>query len=183
MTKNLANVRVYGDSDSAVYVAPIGSSGPVALAPVAEPHKELGWLSEDGVNVEREVDEQTFRAWQGGSIVRKKKTSVDDSFQFQALEETALTLGLSFGDDNLTTVDDVTTISVTNQTAAVERAVVVDFFDGPIQKRYVCPSVSFSPGAIAHQNSEMTVYEFEATIQGDYEIVTNNPAAAVVTVP
>lgn len=125
--------------------------------------------------MDRSEDATTHRAYQGGTIVRRKKTSVEDSFTFQCLEETATTLGLYYAGQTPTVANGVATIEVKNQTATDERAWVVDVVDGSYTKRYVVASGTVSTGTVAHSNSDMTVYEFTVTILGDYEVITNSP--------
>lgn len=180
MAKVYDNIRIYGDLDSGVWVAPKGSTLPTGLEAPDAPLTELGWLSEDGISVDRNEEATTHRAYQGGTIVRRKKTSVEDSFTFQCLEETAETLGLYYAGQTpeVTGTGEaaVAKITVTNQTASDERSWVVDVVDGAITKRYVVPVGSVSTGSVAHSNADMTIYEFTVTIQGDYEVITNNPA-------
>lgn len=178
MAKVYDNVRVYGDLDSAVYVAPKGSTLPTTLDAPASPFEELGWLSEDGINENRSEDAQTFRAYQGGTIVRRKKTSVEDSITFQCLEETAAVLGLRYAGQTPEVATGVATIHVTNQTKDDPRAFVIDVVDGDYTKRYAIPVGYVGSGTVAHSNSAMTVYEFTITIQGDYDIITDSPGVA-----
>lgn len=177
MAKDLANIRIYGDDASAVYVAPKGTTGPVDLAAVSASYKEVGWLSEDGVDVERNEDVAEFKAWQGGKVVRKKVTSVDDTFKFQALEENLVTTGLYYKGQAPVVTTGVAKITVTNQSKSDERAFVIDFVDGTVSKRYVIPSGEVSERAtIPHKNTDMTLYEYTVTIYGDYFIYSNAPA-------
>lgn len=169
------NVRVYGDLDSAVYVADKGSTLPEDLSAPGDGFTELGWLSEDGIGDNRSEDAQTFRAYQGGTIVRRKTTSVEDTITFQCLEETATVLGLRYAGQEPEVADGVARIKVQNQTAENARAFVIDVTDNGITKRYAIPVGHVGTGAVAHSNSAMTVYEFTITIQGDYEIITDSP--------
>lgn len=180
MAKVYDNIRIYGDLDSGVWVAPKGSTLPADLTAPADPLVELGWLSEDGISFDRSEDATTHRAYQGGTIVRRKKTSVEDSFSFQCLEETAEVLGLYYAGQTPVTSGTgesaVATITVENQTASDERAWVVDVVDGDVTKRYVVPVGTVGTGTVAHSNSSMTVYEFTVSIQGTYEVISNAPA-------
>lgn len=169
------NVRVYGDLDSAVYVGAKGTTLPTGLDAPGAGFVELGWLSEDGINENRSEDAQSFRAYQGGTIVRRKKTSVEDSFTFQCLEETAATLGLRYAGATPTVADGVATIKVANQTRSDDRAFVIDVVDGDVTKRYTIGLASIGTGSVAHSNAAMTVYEFTLTVQGDYDVITNSP--------
>ena len=179
MAKNLANIRIYGDQDSAVYVGPKGTTLPTGLAAPAAAFQDLGWLSEDGTDITREVSTTDFTAWQGGTIVRSKVSGVKDTVKVVCLEETAIALGLLYPGSTSVTTTGVTTISVPGGSAANEKALVVDFIDDTVTKRYSIPRAEVTgTGTVSHKNSDMTMYEFTFTIYGDFEIITNNPALA-----
>lgn len=172
MAKDRDNIRIYGDDASAVFVADKGTTGPTTLAAPGVGFEEVGWLSEDGVDFERESNKVEFNGFQGGAIVRTKRTSVKDTFKFVCLEETALTLGIAYAGVTPTTASSVDTFAITNQTVSDERAWVVDLIDDTITKRYVVPSGEAElTGTIGHKNSDMTMYEFTVTILGDYDIL------------
>lgn len=176
MAKDLANIRIYGDTDSAVWIGAVGVTFPTGLAAPTTGWTELGWLSEDGVNVGTEQDSSAYNAWQGGKVVRRRITSSEDTFTFQALEENEAVMGLYLPGMVLDTVTGVTTITPQDGYSADERAFILDFFDGDVQKRYnVARGEVFERGEIPHQNTDMTMYEFTAVMY-EYTIVTDNPA-------
>lgn len=177
MAKALANIRVYGDESGGAYVAPKGTTGPTDLAAPGATYKEVGWMSEDGISAERNQDATSFKAWQGGKIVRRKITHTEDAFKFQCLEENAVVFGLMYRGQTPTVTTGVASITVTNQTVSDERAWVFDVIDGSVTKRYVVPSgVAQLTASVDHKNTDMTVHEFTVTAQGDYFVLTNNPA-------
>lgn len=179
MTKSLSNIRIYGDDLSAVAVAPKGSTMPTDLGALDVAFDELGWLSTDGVAVGRKTEAKEFYGFQGGTLVRTKRTSKKDSFKFQCLEETAITLGLMYPGSTSATASGVTTITVPEGIAADERAWVVTFIDDDVTKRYAIPRGEVVESAdIVHKNDEMTIYEFTVNIYGEFDIITDNPAAA-----
>ena len=117
--KNYDNIRVYGDLDSGVWVGNKGAQAPTDLTTDPAEHTELGWLSEDGISMDRSEDATSFRAHQGGTVVRRKKTAVEDSFTFQCLEETADAMGLRYAGQRptlLTAGGDTARVTVKNQT-------------------------------------------------------------------
>src|SRR5690349_15671894 len=118
MAKDRANIRIYGDDSSAVFVAPKGTSGPTTLAAPAGTFVELGWLSEDGIDLDRNENLVEFNAHQGGALVRAKRTSVKDTFKFVCLEETAKVLGLYYAGVAPTTASSVDTFAITAQTVS-----------------------------------------------------------------
>lgn len=177
MTKSLSNIRIYGDETSAISVAPKGTTGPTGLEDLSAPHVELGWISEDGTEIGRESDSNEFKAWQGGTIVRTKSSGVKNTLKFQCLEETADVLGLYYPGSTGTTTAGISKIAVKSAAVSDERAWVADFFDGDVHKRYDIPRGEVvSQGTLVHKSTDMTVYEFEVTIYGDFWIITNNPA-------
>lgn len=172
MAKDRTNVRIYGDDASGVWVAPKGSTGPTTLTAPTTPFVELGWLSEDGVDLDRSEDVSEFKAWQGGTTLRKKVTSVEDTFKFVCLEENAATLGLYYKGVTATTATGVDTYAIANQAVSDERAWVVDFYDGTVQKRLVVPSGEVTGRTtVSHKNSDMTMLEFTVTIYGSYSVL------------
>jgi hypothetical protein len=182
MAKDLANILGGGGDASAVWVGPKGTTGPTALEAPAAGFNEVGWLSEDGVSFSRAEDKQVFRAHQGGKIVKRKTSSVDDTFKFQCLETTAITLGLLYKGQTPTVATGVATIHVTNQTINDERAWVLDeHLDDGSTIRYVIPSGTAETTAeVVWKTDEMTVYEFTVGVNGDYTVVTDAPAVAGV---
>lgn len=177
MAKDRSKIRIYGDADGAVFVAPKGTTGPTTLAAPAGTFVEVGWLSEDGIDQARDESTSDFYAWQGATLVRTKCTSVKDSIKFVCLEETALTLGLHYKGVAPTTAGSVDTYAVSNQAKSDERAWVVDNYDGTVQKRYVIPSGEITArGTVSHKNSDITMYEFTVTIYGDYSVLKTTAA-------
>lgn len=177
-TKDLANILGGGGDDSAVWVAAKGSTLPTTLADPVSPFESVGWLSTDGVSFGRSEDRNVFRGHQGGAIVKRKTASVDDTFKFQCLETTALTLGLLYKGRTPTVATGVATITVTNQAVPDERAWVIDEFldDGSVM-RYVIPVGSAELTAeVAWKTDDMTVYEFTVGVNGDYFVITDAPA-------
>lgn len=172
MAKDRANVRIYGDDAGGVWTAPKGTTGPTTLAAPSGTFIEAGWLGEDGIDLDRDEQVTDFNAWQGGTLMRRKVTSVIDTFKFVALEETAHVLGLYYKGVEPTTASSVDTFAITNQAVSDERAWVVDMVDDDIVKRYVIPSGEVTGRAtVPHKNSDLTLYELTVTIYGDYSIL------------
>lgn len=182
MAKVRDNIRIYGDDPSGVWVAPKGTTGPTALEAPPAGFDELGWLSEDGVDFDQDIDSEDFKAHQGAATVRRKVTGVDRKFTFQCLEETALVLGIAHPGLVFTETAPASGVfrgTVPAGHATVERAWVIDEVDGEVTKRYVAPTGEATlSSAVAHKNDEMTVYEFELTLLGEWDIITNSPTFA-----
>ena len=175
MTLNKANARIYGGELSAIYMADLGSTFPDGLDVPGVDFTDLGWLGEDGTSYERETDTAELKGHQGGRIVRSKTSLKGETFKFQCLEETAVTMGLAYPGATFTTVSGVTTI-VPSGAASIEKALISDEFDGSVQKRtnIIRGEVSLA-GEVVHKSDEGTILEFEVVVY-DHTIVSNNPA-------
>ena len=177
MAKNRSNIRIYGDLESGVYLAPIGSTLPTTLDEPVAPFVELAWISEDGIDLEVSTDAEKFKGWQGGATLRTKITSTEKTITFQALEETPGVTELYFDHGAPEVTDGVARVDLPEGIGTVERAAVFRFIDGDVTKFLCCESIEITErGTLGHKNSEMTIYEFTAEIVGDAYILTDNPA-------
>lgn len=184
--KNADNIRVYGDLTSEVFLAPKGSTLPIALTTdPAAPFVGLGWISEDGVNLSISTDVEKFKGWQGGATLRTKVTGVEKTFTVTALEEAPGITELYYGHAPVTAAANVTgtapnkvaKIDLPEGIGTIERAAVIKFVDGGVQKWLCCSNVQVSErGEVSHVNADMTAYEFTFDIIGASYILTNAPA-------
>lgn len=184
MATNLAAVRSYGDLSSAVRVAAAGTTGPIGLAAPAATFKDVGWLGDDGITLSRTVETKTFKAHQGGTVIKTKVTGTENSFKFQCNEENAVVLGLMHAGSAGVTTTGTSTITVPGGIGADPRAWVVDEFEGTtINTRYIFPIGTVTDrGDIVMKFDDVTIYEFTVQITGDFSIVTNS-TAVVYPVP
>lgn len=181
MAKTLENIRLYGDLPSSVWVAPVGTVFPTDLSPdLPAPWVEIGWLSDDGIDQERKVESATFTAYQGGTVVRKRVTSTDNTRTFAALEETLTVFGLyNTGTTAVTEAGGLTRLTVPAGTGVDERAYIFDYSDGDYLKRELITRGEVTDrDKISNKNDELTVYALTTTIYGDFDVLTNNPALA-----
>lgn len=177
MPSNLLAVHAYGDIPTAVFVAPLGTAAPVALAAPAVTYKDCGWLGDDGVSLDRKVDVSKFKAHQGGTVVKTKVAGTENSFKFVCLEETAVTLGLMHAGATGVTTTGVSVITIPGGMAADPRAWVVDEYEGAIQTRYIFPSGTVGDrGTVVMKSDDLVMYEFTVDITGNFSMVTNSTA-------
>lgn len=177
MAKNYDNVRVYGDLDSEVYFAPLGSTLPTTLADPIAPFAALGWLSEDGVSLAVSTNVEKFRGWQGGATLRTKVTSTEKSISIQALEETPGVTELYYGHDAPVVTTGVARVDLPEGIGTIARAAVFKFVDGGVTKFLCCERVEVTDREeLSHTNSSMTMYGFTLEIIGDSYILTDAPA-------
>lgn len=182
MAKNTMNIRIYGDLASGVYVAPKGTTLPTDLVTALNASfKEIGWLAEDGVGEAQTGDTATFIAWQGSTVVKRKRTQAQKKFTFECLEENAETMGLKYrGKTPTITGTDgakVAKYDFADQNVTDERAWVIETKDGSVVKRHVVPAGAYEiSGTQPHAATGITTLTVEITVIGDgaYEL-TNHP--------
>lgn len=168
MAKNIENIRSYGDEESGVWIAPKGSTLPTDFGALDPAFEELGWISEDGVNEEHTADKAEFKAWQGGTIVKIKRTSAGFKATVNAIEENDLVRGLIHRGQTGTVTAQVTRYNRKGLTVSDDRAVVLDYFDGGVRKRTVIASADIAlTGSASHKNDDLTIHTFEIQEQGD----------------
>lgn len=186
MAKDAANVRVWGDVDSAVYVGDKGTTAPTS--PTTAPGTgwtELGWLGDDGLTETRDVSADQKRAWQGGALVRTVRSSDSRTFKFIAWETNATTIALTRPGSTPTTTTGVTHTAVKAYTGSDVRAWVIDQRDGSINNRKIVPTGEVTEiGDIVGKNGEIVAYEYTVECYPDstgtlYEEYTDDPALAI----
>lgn len=185
--KNRDNIRIYGGEDGGVWVADKGTQGPSDLSAPATGWTELGWISEDGLNLDQDADQKEFNAWQGGTIIKVVTSGAKRTFKFQCLEETAVVLGLAYPGLEFTVTGTgdakVAKGTVPGSIKTQEKAFVLDAVDSidGYTKRYNVPTGTINPSnSVEHKFDDMTVYEFEVTVTDDFDIVTNSPSVTGV---
>lgn len=177
MAKDQDNIHIYGSEDDTVWLAPLGSTLPTSLAAPDAAFKDVGYLGEDGIDLNRDDSVQQFRAHQGGKVVRKKITESSTTITFRTLEDNETTAALA---DNV--VSSVTATGVTTEVLSSAREVtgyacIVDLYDGGVHKRYVTPRLDVAGGGTeTWSNSELTEREFTGEIIGNFTRITG-PAA------
>ena len=190
MPNNVNNILIFGHDDAAVWMAPLGSTAPVDLAAPTTPFVDLGWLSDEGINLADKPEQSDFYAHQGGTLVASVVTKDERTIKFQCLESTAKQLGLYFSGLTITT-----TGSAPNQyhggevkgSRSLSRAFIFDDYainqslpgGAPIHERYVIPKGVVSDKAeLVFKRDEMRVWEYTVKILGSFFVYTNNPAMA-----
>ena len=185
MPKNIDDIRIYGDLVSEVYLGPKGTTLPIALTTdPAIPFLSLGWISDDGVNLQVSTDVEKFKGWQGGATLRTKVTSVEKTFSVTALQESPAVSEMYWGHATVTAAmtsgtapNKVTKIDLPEGIGTIERAAVIKFVDGGVQKWLCCTNVQVSDrGEAPHTNTDVTAYEFTFDIIGASYILTNAPS-------
>ncbi len=141
MALDADNVRV--GLNGTVYIAPVGTTAPADLtAAWGTEWVDLGYLSDDGVEMNYSTDTTDIKAWQSLSPVRKVLTSVDMTLAFTAIELKAAAVTLYFPSASITTSGTgptVSTLSIPAAPAPDERAIGLEWVDGDITNRLIIP--------------------------------------------
>lgn len=186
MAKTSANVRVYGDIDSGVWVGNVGTTAPTT--PTAAPGvgwTELGWLGDDGLTEARELDSDQKRAWQGAAVVRTVRTSDTRRFTFVCLETNTAVMGLVRPGSTPSTNAGITTTAVKAFTGQDPRAWLLYQRDGAIDVLKIIQNGEVvEQSDITSQNGEIVAYEMTVECYADsngvlYTELSNDPAVAV----
>lgn len=184
MAKSYDNIKIFGDLDTDVYVAPKGTVLPIVLGVPATPFEGLGWLGEDGTPLALAAEVAKFKAYQGGTLLRTKVTSTEKSVQVQALEENPLVTGLYFdhGAPVITGTGptQVAKVVLPESVGTVERAAVFRWIDGDTEKLLCCPLVQIGERSeVPHKGDAMTVYGMTFSIIGECYLLTNSASYLV----
>jgi hypothetical protein len=154
----------------AVFVAPKGTTAPTdATTALGASFTCLGYVSEDGLTNNNEMDVSAIKAW-GGMIVYRSLNELDDNFVLTLIEsENIDVLKAVYGDANVTTAGDGT-IQVSVKADDPQECVWV--FDlalrGNRAKRIVIPSGAVtSRGAITYTDADAIGYEITVSAYPD----------------
>ncbi|MFD6363178.1 phage tail protein [Streptomyces roseolus] len=137
MANDADNVRV--GLTGSVLIAPKGTTAPVDLD-TAWPAGwvDLGYLSDDGVELNYSTESEDINAWQSLSPVRKVLTGVDMTLAFTAIELKTSTMTLYFPSATMSDVSGtVHKLSIPAAPAPDERAIGLEWIDGDIKNRLI----------------------------------------------
>lgn len=137
MATDADNVRV--GLGGSIYIAPKGTAAPTDLDTAwASDWVDLGYLSDDGVEMSYSTDTEDITAWQSLSPVRKVLTGVDMTLGFTAIELKTSTITLYFPSATMTDVTPtVHKLSIPAAPSPDERAIGLEWTDGDIKNRLI----------------------------------------------
>lgn len=175
------NARIFGSDDDSVA---IGSSlealFPEGLEPLSDDFTEVGWLGDEGIGFAPEDSVDKHHGHQGGRVVRTKMTSSETTFTFQALESKISHVGLAMSVKASETAEGGVTKHTMGAREVVRRPFVIDTYDGKFHYRWVVPIGEIGERTeFALSKSDITAWEFNVEIIGDFYLITNDPAMAV----
>lgn len=175
MTKSADNLRFYGELDSAVYTCPKGTTMPDDLDDPGVLFDDVGWLADDGIDIDRATDDKSITAYQAAKILRRRWKITGETVKFVCMEENLAVIGLAYPDAAITTTTGITKI-VPSGKASKEIAGIVDLVDDDVTKRLIIVSGDAALTAtIPHKSDDPTTYEITINLN-DYYWLTDSPA-------
>lgn len=169
MAFNADGVRVALDGN--IFFAPKGSTAPVDLVTAWDPAWiDMGYLSDDGVEMTYSTETQDIPVWQSLSPVRKILTGVDMTLAFTGMEMKKDVITLYFPSATITTNTGVHTLAIPSAPEPDERALGFEWTDGAVINRLVVPrceitergSITLSKGGAASLNMTASAYATSA---------------------
>jgi len=180
--------KVVVGSDGAVYVAPVGSTGPTDVATALDAaFVHLGYTSEDGVEWTPGMDVTEINAWQSFYPIRHITTSRSLEVGFSLLQWNEASIKLAFGGGTVTATAGPPAYYTYVPPAPEDvdyRALVVEWEDGAKDYRLHIPRAMVTGvGAIPLQRSNPAGLDLTfslAALDGanPFTLVTNDPAFA-----
>jgi hypothetical protein len=138
MVFNADAVRV--GNTGKILVAPKGTTAPVDLVSAwPAGWADLGYMSDDGVEMNPSTSTDDIKAWQSLSPIRKILTEFALTLQFTALEFKTDVVKLYFPSATISTSGGVSTLSIKAAPDPDERAFGFEWQDGVILNRIVFP--------------------------------------------
>ncbi|WP_178945902.1 hypothetical protein [Kocuria sp. TGY1127_2] len=183
--RNADNARAYGDSDTDVWLGRIHRDQTVQLprssndlVKFSETHPPLGWLSEDGVPFDTDIDSEEFKGLQGSQIIKNKITQTNRSATIQALEE-SVRVGELYWDHGapkkVAGSTNETIVDLPGSLKTLDCWAIFKFTDGENFVIYVWPHIQITDrGTLDHKNDDLSLYEMTAKFIGDGYMITNN---------
>lgn len=126
MAKDFDNVRVYGDEDDAVFLAPLGSTLPTTLAAPDAAFEEAGTLGEGDFSMNREAEVNELLD-HSGQVVAVVVPSSSKTINWEMIEDNEVVEALANDiTSGPTTVSEVTTTTYSSKYTPKSRAMVID---------------------------------------------------------
>lgn len=173
MPQNASEIMV--GASGAVYIAPTGTALPTDIATALNAaFKDVGLLTEDGVNVESSMEQEILRSWQVLGRVRTIVTARDFQVSFAMQQWNETTLPFAFGGGTVTSAGTPVayTYDFPDDQVRDVRAMVIEWADGTKDFRLVIPEIE-----VTDMEAFSLVKNAEAAL-GVTGTVISNPSAA-----
>ena len=133
MATSAANVVV--GITGAAYVGLTTATAPTSSSSALTGFNDLGYLSQDGIEVSSDMNTSAIRAWQNSELVRESVTESTLTYKFTLLETTAETVKLYFGSAATSSK-----VSYNPSATGGRKSFVFDIVDGSTTVRHYVPT-------------------------------------------
>ena len=177
--RSIANLRSFGDMDSDVYIADLGTTEPAGKAELTSGSwgGVLGWLGEDGAEEGFSVDITKFKLFQGGKTGRTKSNGTEKTMQVTAAESNPLVFELFYGAGPAVVKDGVAKIRIPDSAGTVARSAAFLFTDGDLYYiRFNTRAEVTDRGSVTYANSDLALRQMTFDLVGEDYWITNDPA-------
>lgn len=179
---NVDNMRSWNEEGGALYFAPIGTTLPENSFTIPAAFKNIGIISDAGVEEALEVEVKETKAWPGGDIVKTRPTSTKKTQKFVALEDSADVTGLYYGHGKPTLVGgsgggaQIAKVEIPKRIPVIERAAIIVLKDGDVTRMKCIERISVSErGSYVANTEDDPAYEFTLTETGNSFWLSNEP--------
>jgi hypothetical protein len=173
MTVNAELARIYGSDTDAIYLAPLGTTLPLAIdSPLDPEFEDVGWLHSDGITESATGSVNKIRGYQGNNVIRTYVSEGGTTIAFVALETKAQTTSLRYDVKETTSASGVRTEKRGPGQKVALRACVIDVFDTDdttIKERLVIERLEISSnGDRIFTAADIAGFSFIGEVIGDY---------------
>ena len=151
----------------AIWRAPFGTTLPTdAVTALDAAFKCVGYIAEDGVENEDNIETDSYKAW-GGDVVIVFQTEKTDTFAWSMIETLNVdVLKAYYGDDNVTGSLDDGIVVRSNAADMGTNAWVIDLNLRGAVRRIVIPQAAVSEkGTITYKDDEVVAYPMTVTAE------------------
>lgn len=151
----------------AIWRAPFGTALPAdAVAELDPAFKCVGYIAEDGVENEDNIETDSYKAW-GGDVVIVYQTGKTDTFAWSMIESLNVdVLKAYYGDDNVTGNLDEGIVVRSNAADMGNNTWVIDLNLRGAVRRIVIPQGAVSEkGTITYKDDEVVAYPITVTAE------------------
>ena len=138
------NLIIVAGENQRIYTAPVGTTAPTTDAAPGVGWVDLGYITDKGVTIELDRKTKNINAWQADNV-RLLTTEAPKMVKAELMESSNETLALAFPEGTWSEPTPGHFAWVpTNEFAAVERALIIDFTDLGFYYRFIFPRCALS---------------------------------------
>lgn len=156
MANTAANVKV-GVTGS-VWVGPTSATAPTTATSALTGFTELGYVSTDGLEENRDRSTNQIRGWQNGDLIREVVTESTATFKFMLIETSKAVIELFYG-GTVSGTGASASIAVNPASTGGTKSFVFNTVDGTsVQRTYVATGEVINVEAVKSANGEIVGY-------------------------